>query len=847
MAALGETTFTAHRARIVVWVRGKRVAELAGHHAHVHLLCVVGSLLVSIDKESWLMTWDAVSFERAMDKPLALGANVRVRCVVHPTAYLNKILLGAEDGRLFLWNFKSCQLVYTFAGWGAAITCVAQSPALDVVGCGLADGRIVLHNLKTDTTVMVLRHVDAGVTSLSFRSDHASAPLPMLVSGDTNGALAVWDLNKRSMLTLVKNAHRSASGGVASVAFLLGEPVMVTAGAADNALRMWIFDAGDHSGEPRLLRERTGHSAPPRVILFRDENTLLSGGGDGALRVVSIIQDHRSKEISQKALKRVTNGKYKRFPPVLGLSYSDTRRKEWSCMVTVHAGMAAVWPWGADKLADHAHRPPGDGSAVTCATLTRCGNFALAGTAAGSLHRVNVQSGQWRGTVTGAHTAAIEGVATDILETVAVTCGLDGFVRFWQLSDLAPLNAFNVGSPVSVLTIHREGGLVAVASDDWCIRVFDLESRSLVRLFTGHSNQITSMCFSGDCKWLVSASADGSVRTWDIVSAHCVDAFVCPKPAVAVAFSPRNDLLATAHVDDVGIYIWSNKAHFSQVFLRPVDDARLATAAMPAALAEHLADGDADADAASDGFFCIEELEDEERDRQQQQQQQDAMPLDGAGGVWEFLRQLPAGDADAPLVKLSGEPETKFMALVQVDEIKERNKPRQPVAQPIRAPFQLPTVPGVALQFQLPAQATVQGASHVLRHSEASSGPLSRILRECASASDWSPLAERLKGISASAVDAEIRLLSVERDGEELGLFVHYLVWQLEMREDFDLLQGYLHSFLNAHGETLVLMPGLKSQLSALLALQGGVWQELEALLHRTSCAVQLTMHRATY
>jgi hypothetical protein len=44
---------------------------------------------------------------------------------------------------------------------------------------------------------------------------------------------------------------------------------MLSAGSSDNALRMWIFDPQDQTGNPRLLRERTGHSAPPRVMLFK--------------------------------------------------------------------------------------------------------------------------------------------------------------------------------------------------------------------------------------------------------------------------------------------------------------------------------------------------------------------------------------------------------------------------------------------------------------------------------------------------------------------------------------------------------------------------------------------------
>ena len=49
--------------------------------------------------------------------------------------------------------------MYEFSGWGCGVVCVEESPALDVVGCGLADGRIVVHNIKTDTTLMVFQLV----------------------------------------------------------------------------------------------------------------------------------------------------------------------------------------------------------------------------------------------------------------------------------------------------------------------------------------------------------------------------------------------------------------------------------------------------------------------------------------------------------------------------------------------------------------------------------------------------------------------------------------------------------------------------------------------------------------
>ena len=47
-----------------------------------------------------------------------------------------------------LWNIKSSKLIYSFTGWDSGVTVLTQAPAIDVAAVGLADGRIVIHNLR---------------------------------------------------------------------------------------------------------------------------------------------------------------------------------------------------------------------------------------------------------------------------------------------------------------------------------------------------------------------------------------------------------------------------------------------------------------------------------------------------------------------------------------------------------------------------------------------------------------------------------------------------------------------------------------------------------------------------
>lgn len=61
------------------------------------------------------------------------------------------------------------KLIYTFDGWSSSVTSLEQSPVLDIVGVGLNDGRIIIHNLRTNISLMTFRQENGPVTIISFR------------------------------------------------------------------------------------------------------------------------------------------------------------------------------------------------------------------------------------------------------------------------------------------------------------------------------------------------------------------------------------------------------------------------------------------------------------------------------------------------------------------------------------------------------------------------------------------------------------------------------------------------------------------------------------------------------
>ncbi|TNN23461.1 WD repeat-containing protein 36 [Liparis tanakae] len=210
-----------------------------GHKQEVRLLLPLGDQLISADSGGDVIVWDVQEgdvYLRLQFDP----ASFAVSAMMHPSTYLNKVLLGSSQGALQLWNIKTSKLLFTFAGWSAGVTVLQQSPAVDVVGVGTATGRIIIHNIRLDETLMSFTQDWGPITSLAFRTGPELMVIngpPVLASGSPQGHIAFWDLERRQLVTQHRHAHKTA---IAAATFLHGEPLLITNGA-DNAIKVIII------------------------------------------------------------------------------------------------------------------------------------------------------------------------------------------------------------------------------------------------------------------------------------------------------------------------------------------------------------------------------------------------------------------------------------------------------------------------------------------------------------------------------------------------------------------------------------------------------------------------------
>nr|CAD7602515.1 unnamed protein product [Timema genevievae] len=805
LAADSFLVFTASGNTIYAWRRGTELKHTyTGHTAPVTIILPYGPHLVTVDEGSALKLWDIKTEE--LQAELSFGGDVfQVTALMHPATYLNKVLLGSEQGSLELWNLKTCTRVFVFPGWGIPVTVLEQAPAINVVAIGTASGKIVLHNLKFDQTLMELSQDWGAVTSLSFRTDNH----PVLVSGSITGALVFWDLEHRKVFSQIQAAHSKAVTGLQC---LPNEPLLVTS-SPDNSLKMWIFDMLDGGA-------REGHTAPPTCIKFHgaDGHNLLSTGGDCTLRIFSTITETFNKSLGRASYNRNLSRK----KAIAQLASESTRGKQWADTAAIHHGIPIVTTWSYDKLKmgdvklvperfSHSNKNNYGRVSATCICITHCGNFVVIGYTTGHVDRFNIQSGLHRGNYGSplAHNGPVRGVATDGLNQVTITGGSDCLVKFWSFKPpgKTPISILRLEEPVNMFCSHRESSMLAVALQDYTVVVVDIDIRSVVRKFLGHSGQVTTMDFSPDSRWLITASMDCTIRTWDIPSAQLIDCFQMESPCVSLSMSPTGALLATAHVDCLGLFLWSNKTLYSHISLRPIlQQEDIPTMGLPIPLGEEA-----------------------------------ELPRDSDQEDTDMQYQSPA-QISQQLVTLSTLPSSRWHNLLHLDTIKMRNKPKDAPKAPKAAPFFLPTIPSLELRFEL-GQANKPGGqirdrSSVDIHSFTVFG---KLLNQSRETGNFAPAIDKFLSLGPSALDFEVNSLSMEGGGS-LELMLQYLKlvkFMLDSNNNFELAQSYLGLFLKTHGDTIASQPVLREYLKTLESSQLAGWFSLQRMLLYSLCVVQ--------
>ncbi len=197
------------------------------------------------------------------------------------------------------------------------------------------------------------------------------------------------------------------------------------------------------------------------------------------------------------------------------------------------------------------------------------GEFVAAGDSDGEIHFWDAGNGNEIQTLLG-QLRSIHGLAFSSRKNLMASGSYDHTVSLWSLEELlAPLWNVELDYPVECVAFHPDGETLMASTKGCDIHVISCKSGEVIYRLTGHEGTIRNLSFSSDGSVLASASCDGSVRIWDVISGSVNHVFTMPQrngeekrrkvSPECVAVSPDMKFVATG--DDGGkIWIWSFEA-----------------------------------------------------------------------------------------------------------------------------------------------------------------------------------------------------------------------------------------------------------------------------------------------
>lgn len=137
------------------------------------------------------------------------------------------------------------------------------------------------------------------------------------------------------------------------------------------------------------------------------------------------------------------------------------------------------------------------------------------------------------------HTHGVRGIAFSPDGTLVATASQDSSIKLWDA---------NTGQAAKTLRGHKgyvdqvvfspDGTFLASRSNDRTIKIWDVRSGELTATLEGHQNYIAEITFSPDGKELLSASSNATIRRWNAMTGNEIAKLVKSERGEGVAFSP---------------------------------------------------------------------------------------------------------------------------------------------------------------------------------------------------------------------------------------------------------------------------------------------------------------------
>ncbi|KRW99587.1 WD40-repeat-containing domain [Pseudocohnilembus persalinus] len=613
---------------------------------------------------------------------------------IHPPTYLNKILVVAPYS-LQIYNIATKQRIYSFDKFleeqiekQNPIQCVVGSPVLDVVAISFANGSVYLFDIKADK---ILFKVMCQLPAISMAFSKQEPPL--LACGDEKGNITIWELNERKKFSVLKEVH---SGCVNSLHFQNDSQMLLSGSGQGNEIFQWKFE--DLQDQKFILnRKRNGLKSNITKLRYMDKNHVLASTNNQKveLREFSLINEGLSqfysvKQQAQKQMKNkniLTENVTDQNQPILDFSFSMNRARDWANVVTIHKDSDKPCLFNSEdksivkkniQLFDTTIMSKADlektknqnkehSSEISTVYVTNCGNFGVLGFQNGKIAKFNLQSGKlqkiYRNQQNG-HNSTITSIFVNFYNKYLVSTCQEGKLIVWDFFAATIINQIQQQDcTVTFMRPAKYADNFIAALTDCTLQVWDTQAFKIGRKFEGHTNKITDACWVQSNKQIISAGMDGLINIYDILSNQLIQSIKMKSDKYYVtSLDMYDDILITAFNNSRQVFMWHNL--IDSLYWNTGDN-KTKTIEFKSLLKYHTN--------TRQNFYLADRIK-----KEQEQFEKDR----------EIELELDIGqDDDKDLIKFTQLESGKWLPLIYIDEIKERNTLENNEKEEIKLPF----------------------------------------------------------------------------------------------------------------------------------------------------------------
>lgn len=774
---------------------------LPQHKSPLANLLLLGEVLLATDCLRQVILWDI-----KQSNPLfSFEVDYDILAIFHPMTYLNKIVIVGRRN-MELYNIKAHEKIYDFTESletryhlvekSIEITSIKQSPNLHIVALGFSNGLIALHNIQLDITLFTFQQQNA-VLRLSF----SHRELPLLASSDNFGNVNIWELNDRRLFSVLKAVHQS---NVTCLEFLETELILLTGSGSDNSILQWKYDELEDN-KFRLIRSRVGLKNVVKKLKFYGENGLhlitASNDPESEIRDISILNECMSINFSKKINKNMkkmlidTESQYK-LNEILDFDFALNREKEWGNLLTCHYYSCKPCLWSCEDhsiikktmeiVEDHTKKDD-NLNFITAVSVTNCGNFGVLGFKNGLISKINMQSGvfqkEFHDKTNNGHKNAILSLKINNYNKLLVSFDEDSKLIFWDFfSGKLETIKNDFPSKISKMELSKTSQLFLLTFEDNSIELWDTYKKIKSRRFTGHERPINEAKFTPNNKFIVSCSMDQTMKIWDVLSGQLINDISLQKPIMTFDISDDGEMLASAFLDSkeinlwhilIGTKPWGNKEKMDLRFQSIIHDVSSSNR--------------------EKYYGKASKINKDIGDKNQDQEIEDVF----------YKKFVLKKQEDKNQYNFTEIPEGKWLPLVHLDLIKEKNKPTILEKTEVKLPFFLDVEKKDDIRNEM--------KEHVLKETNEKSRIITaqreKFMNEMGSILDkylensvlkvnFKEIFEYLKSLSPSQLDYEFRK-NLFGDMEKIKRMIEFFEVLLGDPCEFDIKQVYFKCFLN--------------------------------------------------